>query len=63
MTSFEIKTVATKPIAGQKPGTSGLRKKVSEVVKENYLENFVQCIFDAVPELNGGFLILGGDGR
>jgi phosphoglucomutase len=63
MTPFQVKTVATKPFAGQKPGTSGLRKKVAEVVKEHYLENFVQCIFDSVPELQGGTLILGGDGR
>jgi phosphoglucomutase len=62
-TSFQVKTVATKPFAGQKPGTSGLRKKVAEVVKEHYLENFVQCIFESVPELVGGVLILGGDGR
>ena len=48
---------------GQKPGTSGLRKKVSVFQQSGYLENFVQAIFDSVPELKGRTLILGGDGR
>lgn len=56
-------TVTTTAFAGQKPGTSGLRKTVSTFTKPNYLENFVQSIFDAVPELRGNLLILGGDGR
>ncbi|MGJ8560488.1 MAG: alpha-D-glucose phosphate-specific phosphoglucomutase [Litorimonas sp.] len=47
----------------QKPGTSGLRKQVSIFKQPHYLENFVQAIFDCVPELKGGLLILGGDGR
>ncbi|GHA86097.1 alpha-D-glucose phosphate-specific phosphoglucomutase [Algimonas arctica] len=47
----------------QKPGTSGLRKTVSVFKQPHYLENFVQAIFDCVPELKGGLLILGGDGR
>lgn len=47
----------------QKPGTSGLRKMVSVFKQPHYLENFVQAIFDCVPELKGGLMILGGDGR
>ena len=58
-----ILTMTTKPIAGQKPGTSGLRKKVTVFQQPHYLENFVQAIFDTVPALNGGVLVLGGDGR
>jgi len=65
MDSFEIETVNTKPFQGQKPGTSGLRKKVSEVKQPHYLENFVQCILDSLPqkELKGSTLVIGGDGR
>jgi phosphoglucomutase len=47
----------------QKAGTSGLRKKVTVFSQPHYLENFVQAIFDCQPELLGGLLILGGDGR
>ena len=61
-----ITSLSTAPIAGMKPGTSGLRKKVTEFQQPNYLANFVQSVFNAVrPE--GGFagrtLVLGGDGR
>ena len=62
-----VHTVATRPIAGQKPGTSGLRKKTPVFMGHHYLENFVQAIFDVVGARNadggGKTFILGGDGR
>jgi phosphoglucomutase len=60
---MKLETVPTRPIAGQKPGTSGLRKKVRVFQEPPYLENFAQAIFDVAPELRGGTLVLGGDGR
>ena len=57
-----IRTVATQPIAGQKPGTSGLRKKTPIFIGRHYLENFVQSIFDVVGAAGKTF-VLGGDGR
>ncbi len=60
---MEINTVKTHPFEDQRPGTSGLRKTVTQFQTANYLENFVQAIFDVVPELKGGTLVLGGDGR
>jgi phosphoglucomutase len=54
---------ATTPFSDQKPGTSGLRKKVTTFQTENYLENFVQSLFNVVPSLKGQLMILGGDGR
>jgi phosphoglucomutase len=59
--------VKTSSIAGQKPGTSGLRKKTKEFMSENYLNNFVQSVFDAViaggTNVSEGTLMIGGDGR
>lgn len=36
----EVKLNPTKPIEGQKTGTSGLRKKTSIFMGENYLANW-----------------------
>ncbi len=59
---IEIRT--TTPYPDQKPGTSGLRKKTRVFLDHpNYLENFVQSIFDCLPDRQGQTLVLGGDGR
>ncbi|WP_375650883.1 alpha-D-glucose phosphate-specific phosphoglucomutase [Bartonella sp. OT172YNZD] len=58
-----IKTVLTAAFEGQKPGTSGLRKKVSVFQQPHYVENFIQSLFDNIGPLEGKMLILGGDGR
>ncbi|MBS0447822.1 MAG: alpha-D-glucose phosphate-specific phosphoglucomutase [Proteobacteria bacterium] len=60
---MNVKTIATRPIAGQRPGTSGLRKKVTVFEQTPYLENFVQAIFDSLDGYAGQTLVLGGDGR
>ncbi len=55
--------VQTTPIEGQKPGTSGLRKKTRVFMQPGYLENFIQATFDAIGGGTGKTLIIGGDGR
>jgi phosphoglucomutase len=56
-------TVQTAPIAGQKPGTSGLRKQTRVFMGPHFLENFVQAIWNALGGVEGKVLVLGGDGR
>ncbi len=56
-------TISTQPFLDQKPGTSGLRKKVTVFQQPHYLENFVQSIFDSVSIPPNATLTLGGDGR
>jgi phosphoglucomutase len=65
-----IQTIPTQPFAGQRPGTSGLRKKVTVFTQPHYLENFVQALLDVLnaggsdgQALQGQTLVLGGDGR
>ncbi|MCG7979307.1 MAG: alpha-D-glucose phosphate-specific phosphoglucomutase [Candidatus Thiodiazotropha endolucinida] len=60
---MNIVTINTQPYDDQRPGTSGLRKKVKVFQTPHYLENFVQAIFDTQRDLRGGILVLGGDGR
>ena len=58
-----IRTVETTPYTDQKPGTSGLRKKVRVFQQPNYAENFIQSVFDVVEGKEGATLVIGGDGR
>ncbi len=60
---MNIQQISSVPFSDQKPGTSGLRKKVKVFQTAHYLENFLQAIFNVATDLKGGILILGGDGR
>ncbi|KJH50434.1 phosphoglucomutase/phosphomannomutase, alpha/beta/alpha domain II [Dictyocaulus viviparus] len=62
---LNVQMVPTKPFQGQKPGTSGLRKRVSEFQQEHYTENFVQAVLDGGlgSRKKGSVLVVGGDGR
>ena len=64
MAHHDVTDVPSKPFAGQKPGTSGLRKKVQEFTQPHYMETFIQCTLLAVGDrLKGSTLVVGGDGR
>jgi len=58
-----IKQIKTQAFNDQKPGTSGLRKKVTQFQQAGYLENFVQAVFNTIAPCTGKMLVLGGDGR
>lgn len=58
-----VTVVKTSPYTDQKPGTSGLRKKVTVFQQKNYTENFIQSIFDDLEGFDGKSLVIGGDGR
>ena len=60
---MSLRSIATRPFTDQRPGTSGLRKKVGVFQQPHYLENFVQSIFDSINAPGGATLVLGGDGR
>lgn len=58
-----IQTHQSTPFPDQKPGTSGLRKKVRHFAQPNYAENFIQAVFDVIEGKDGATLVVGGDGR
>lgn len=58
-----IQTHSSTPFTDQKPGTSGLRKKVRHFAQANYAENFIQSVFDVIDGKHGATLVIGGDGR
>jgi len=59
----QVVKIATQPFPDQRPGTSGLRKKVTTFQQPHYLANFVQSIFNSLDLFDGKALVLGGDGR
>jgi phosphoglucomutase len=63
MTTEQVKLIKTQAFSDQKPGTSGLRKKVTQFQQKGYLENFVQAVFNTISPCKGKKLVLGGDGR
>lgn len=60
---MDSNNIKTQPFQDQKPGTSGLRKSVKYFRVDNYLQNFIQSIFNSLEELEGSTIALGGDGR
>ncbi len=64
---MSIQVKSTTAFDDQKPGTSGLRKKVAVIKTPNYLENFIQAVFNSLKaageSLEGNSLVIGGDGR
>lgn len=60
---MSVRVVVTQAFGDQKPGTSGLRKKVKVFQQPHYLENFVQSTFDSIGDFSGQTLVVGGDGR
>jgi phosphoglucomutase len=61
--NMDIIKIITTAFNDQKPGTSGLRKKVTVFQQAHYLENFVQSTFDSLNDIQGKTLVVGGDGR
>lgn len=59
----QAKQIKTQAFSDQKPGTSGLRKKVTQFQQAGYLENFVQAVFNTIAPCTGKTLVVGGDGR
>jgi phosphoglucomutase len=58
-----MRRIPTSPFGDQRPGTAGLRKKVRVFRQPNYLENFLQAVFDAAGDFSGKTIVAGGDGR